>query len=84
MEILISDGSGENKIPNGFLAILPSDTKILSLKYDNHVLKINFSKELMDVKAEYEEKMIEAVVYTLTSISEVEKVIFCTKNAIAQ
>jgi germination protein M len=75
IEILISDGSGENKIPNGFLSILPSDTKILSLKYDNHVLKINFSKELMDVKAEHEEKMVEAIVYTLTSITEVEKVI---------
>lgn len=75
LEVLISDGAGENKIPNGFLSILPSETKILSLKYDNHLLKVNLSKELMDVKAEYEEKMVEAIVYTLTSIPEVEKII---------
>lgn len=76
LEVLIRDGAGESKIPNGFKAVIPTDTKILSLNYTDGLLKVNFSKELLeDVKKEEEEKIIEAIVYTVTSIEEVEKVI---------
>lgn len=76
LEILIKDGVGESKIPSGFTAILPSDTKIISMNYQESVLKVNFSKELLqEVKASDEEKMIEAIVYTLTTIPEVKQVI---------
>lgn len=75
MEILIKGGAGESKIPSGFKSIIPSDTKILSLKYENNLLKINLSKELLDIAEELEEKMVEAIVYTLTSIEEIENII---------
>ncbi len=76
LEVLIKDGAGESKIPNGFKAVIPTDTKILSLNYADGLLKVNFSKELLeDVKKEEEEKIIESIVYTVTSIDEVEKVI---------
>ncbi|MCI8545469.1 MAG: GerMN domain-containing protein [Bacilli bacterium] len=76
LEVLIRDGAGESKIPNGFKAVIPTDTKILSLNYTDGLLKVNFSKELLeDVKKEEEEKIIEAIVYTVTSIEEVGKVI---------
>ncbi len=75
LEILINGGEGESKIPNGFKGILPSETKINTIEYDNNVLKVDFSSELLDVKAELEEKVIEAIVYTLTSIDEVEQII---------
>lgn len=75
MEILIKDGSGESKIPNGFKSLIPSDTKILSIKYEDGVLKLNLSKELLDVSEEREEKIVEAIVYTLTSIEGIDKVI---------
>ncbi len=76
LEVLIKDGAGESKIPNGFKAVIPSDTKILSLDYKDNLLKINFSKELLEeVKAKEEEKIIEAIVYTVTSIPEVKQVI---------
>lgn len=75
MEVLIKDGIGENKVPNGFKAVLPSETKILSLKYDQGLIKINFSKELLDVSQDMEEKMIEAIVYTLTNIENVDNII---------
>lgn len=76
LEILIKDGAGESKIPSGFVSVLPSDTKILSLNYSEGLLKVNFSKELLeDVKAEEEEKIIEAIVYTVTSISDIKQVI---------
>lgn len=75
MEILIKGGTLQDKIPSGFNSILPSDTKILSLKYEDNLLKINLSKELLDVSEELEEKMIEAIVYTLTSIEEIHNII---------
>jgi len=75
LEILIKDGVGESKIPNGFKSLIPSDTKILSIKYEDGVLKLNLSQELLDVTEEKEEKVIEAIVYTLTTINKVEKII---------
>ena len=75
VEVLISGGEGENKIPNGFKSILPSETKILSVKYEDNLIKIDFSKDLLNISKELEEKMIEALVYTITSVDEVEKVI---------
>lgn len=75
LNILIKDSSGESKVPNGFKSIIPSNTEIKSLELINDIIKVNFSKELLDVNEEYEEKVIEAIVYTLTSIDGVNKVI---------
>ena len=75
LNILIKDSSGESKVPNGFKSIIPSNTEIKSLELVNDIIKVNFSKELLDVNEEYEEKVIEAIVYTLTSIEGVNKVI---------
>lgn len=75
VEVLIKGGIGEDKIPNGFQPFLPSETKILSLKYDNGVIKLNFSKEVLEISQELEEKMVEAITYTLTSIEEVKDIV---------
>lgn len=71
---LITGSSGESKIPNGFRGILPSETKILTVEYKDDVLKVNLSSDLLDVKEEMEEKLIEAIVYNLTSIDGVNKI----------
>lgn len=75
LEVLINDGKNESKIPNGFRGIIPGDTKINSLTYDNNLIKVDFSKELLNVQKKYESKIVEAIVYTLTSINGVDKVI---------
>ena len=75
LEALIIEGSGESKIPNGFKSIIPSNTQILSIKYENDVLKVDFSDSLLEVSKDKEEKVIEAIVYTLTSIKGVDRVI---------
>lgn len=75
LEILIKDGKGESKIPNGFKSIISSETKIKSLTYNEGLIKVDFSSELLDTNKETEEKIIEAIVYTLTSIEGVDKVI---------
>lgn len=72
---LIEGSSLEDKIPSGFKSIINSETKILSLKYNEGLIKVDFSKELMDTNIELEEKTIEAIVFTLTSIEDVKSVI---------
>lgn len=75
LEALIIDGTKQDNIPNGFKSVIPSNTKILSLTYNENVIKVDFSSELMNTSIENEEKIIEAIVYTLTSIEGVDYVI---------
>lgn len=72
---LIKNEKYENKIPSGFRSIIPNSTKILNLSYNEGVIKVDFSSDLMDTNKESEEKIIEAIVYTLTSIQDVKYVI---------
>ena len=75
LEILIKDGKGESKIPNGFRSIIPSNTEIKSIIFNESVLKIDFNENLLDVPKEQEEKVLESIIYTMTSIKEIEKVL---------
>ena len=72
---LIIDSDMQDKIPSGFKSIIPSGTNILDLSYDKNVIKINFSNDLMNTNKDNEQRIIEAIVYTLTSIDEVDFVI---------
>lgn len=82
LETLIIGSGSENKIPSGFKAILPSDTKILSIKYEKNLIKVDFSKDLLDVEKDNEEKIVETIVYTLTTIEEVKNVIIYVEGDI--
>ena len=74
LETLVIGSKKSEYIPNGFKAIIPKNTKINSLQLENNLLKVDFSKKLLDISLENEEKMIEAIVYSLTSIDGVKKV----------
>ena len=82
LEALIIDSSKQDSIPNGFKSVIPSNTKVLSLTYNKNIIKVDFSSELMNTNIENEEKIIEAIVYTLTSIEEVEYVIIYVEGEI--
>ena len=75
LESLVIDGNKQDSIPSGFKAIIPSNTTIRSLTYDNKLIKVDFTKELMNTSLENEEKIIEAIIYTLTSLDNVDYVI---------
>lgn len=74
IEVMIIDGKYQNRIPNGFSAILPVDTKILDYKIDNDTVILNFNSSLFDVKSEYEEKIVESIIYTVTSIDGIKNI----------
>ena len=79
---LIQGEKYEDKIPNGFQSVIPADTKILNTYFKDCVFKIDFSEELLDTTEENEQKVIEAIVYTLTSIDEIKFVIIYVKGEI--
>ena len=82
IQTMINGSSNEDRIPNGFRNIIPSDTKILSIKQENNIIKIDFSKELLDIDKELEEKMISSIVYTLTSIDGIDGIIIYVEGNI--
>lgn len=74
-------GQSDN-VPNGFSPIIPPNTEILSLSYNNGLIKVDFSSDILEIDEKLEEKMIEAIVYSLTSIDGVDNVIIYVNGEI--
>ena len=79
---VLTIGGMDSKIPSGFSAIIPPNTEVLNLSYENGIIKVDFSKDLLDVSENLEEKMVESIVYTLTSIDKVDGVIIYVEGDI--
>ncbi|HPF83087.1 MAG TPA: GerMN domain-containing protein [Bacilli bacterium] len=80
--ILIKDGSGESRIPNGFKSVISSNTVINSITLTDDVMKIDLTKDFLETTKEMEDKVIESIIYTLTSIEGVNKVIIFSDGQI--
>lgn len=74
IDALTIGGKKENVIPNGFRSIIPSGTKVIDIEPEDGVLVINFSKDILDIDKKYEDKMIESLTYTLTSINGIDSI----------
>lgn len=74
IETLTKDSKKSSYIKDGFSSIIPKNTKLLDLSIDNNIVTLNFSKELLDVSIDEEEKMIEAITYSLLEISDIKKI----------
>ncbi len=59
-------------IQKGFRAIIPEGTKLVSSDIKDGIVTLDFSKEFLSVDIKYEEKMIEAIIYTLTTLKDVK------------
>lgn len=70
---LVIDGINKNKIPSSFKAIIPKNTTIDKVKVDNEHILVSFSEDILK-EENNKEKMIECIVYTLTSIPNIKYV----------
>lgn len=77
---LTINSNNEIYIPYGFSAIIPKNTKLNDLSLENGLLKLNFSKEFLNIDLNDEEKMLESLVYTLTSLKEVKEIMIFVDN----
>ncbi len=71
IELLIIGGKYEEKIPNGFKAILPSDLKVNSVNIKDSDITIDLSKDFYDLSSKDDMKAIEALTFNLTSIDDI-------------
>lgn len=71
IKYLTIDSEEESYLLDGFKAIIPPKTKLLSLKINKDIVTLNFSKELLKISAENEEKLISALIYSITSIDNI-------------
>lgn len=62
------------KIPAGLSGVLPDNTSVLNVEIKDEIATINFSKELQNVEESLEERMIEAIIYSVTALPEIDGV----------
>ena len=65
---------GNDNLPGGFSSVIPKNTKLLDYSLDKDLLKVNFSKELLNVSLKNEERMIQCIIYSLTTLDNVNKI----------
>ena len=74
IESLTIGSNKSNYIREGFKAVIPENTKVLDIKLEDSILTINFSKEILNVSVDNEEKMLEAIIYSLSEIKDIKKI----------
>ncbi len=80
IESLTIDSNNSVYLPSGFEAVIPKNTKLKDLSLNNKILKLEFSKEFLSVDLENEEKMYEAIIYSLTEFNEVDGIMIFVDN----
>ncbi len=72
----------QNKnLPSGFTGIIPEKTKLLDINLKDKILTLKFSEELLTINTDLEERMIESLVYSLTSLDGVEGITILVNDA---
>ena len=67
LETMVEENNKNALLPSYFNPILPENTKVLDVIVEDSLVKVYFSKELLNITEEQSEKMIEAIVYTITN-----------------
>ena len=81
---LIINSQSSKYNPSGFKAIIPEGTKILSISLSENILKINFNEKFLNIDKNNEEKALEALIYSLTEISDIKGIMIFVNNNILE
>ncbi|NYV64407.1 GerMN domain-containing protein [Bacillus sp. Gen3] len=74
LEYLVSDGPGQDLIPNGFRTVLPANTNISVNVEKDGTAVVDFSKEFKNYDKADEEKILQSITWTLTQFDSIDKV----------
>lgn len=74
IEYMTINGKYQNLIPNGFKAIIPNDTEVLGSDLKDGNFKVNFNKNILEIDKTNEMKLIEALTYSLTSLTDIKSI----------
>lgn len=73
LEYLVVNGPVQDMLPNDFRAVLPADTS-MTVNVKDGTATVDFSNEFATYNKEDEEKILEAVTWTLTQFESIDKV----------
>lgn len=65
----------KEKLPAGLKGIIPKDCQILNISIKDDIATLNFSNGLFNTDISLEERLIEAIVYSVTALSDINKVV---------
>ncbi len=74
--------NGNSKFPDGLSAIIPENTKVLSINYDEEYVSIDFSKNLLKIDENLKERMVEAIVYSIMDLGKIKGVIISVNDEV--
>lgn len=80
IQYLTIGSNNSNYIKEGFYPIIPKNTRLLSMDLIEDLVKLNFSDEFLNVAQNEEENMISAIIYSITSLSNIKKVSIYINN----
>lgn len=63
-----------SRVPTGLSGIIPSTTKLNNIEINDKIVMLDFSSDLLNVNKEFEERVIEAITYSLINIDGIEGV----------
>lgn len=81
IEALTMESKKQDYISEHFSSVIPENTKLLDASLEDGLLKIDFSKEFLNTTKDMEEMMIEAIVYTLTEIDGVDRIMIFVEGS---
>ncbi len=82
INLLTSNSTSHINLPQGFITTIPSNTKLLSYELQEGLLKLNFSKELLNVTDT--EKLIESLIFSLCELDNVQKIQIYVENKLLE
>lgn len=74
LEYLVAGGPLTEILPDGFRAVIPQDT-VVDVKLEDGTITADFSKEFGTYNPEDEEKILQAITWTLTQFDNVNNVV---------
>ncbi len=72
-------GSG-NIFPDNLYGVIPKNTKLNDIFIEEDVVTLDFSKELLNVDTNKSNALIESIVYSVTELDNINKVIITVEN----
>ena len=81
IDSLTIGGSKSNYLKKDMEELIPLGTKVYDVSLSDGILKINFSKEFYNVSERLEEKVVEALVYSLTNLNDVKGIMIFVEGS---
>ena len=72
-------GSG-NIFPDNLYGVIPKNTKLNDVTIEEDTARLDFSKELLNVDSDKSNSLIESIVYSITELDNINKVIITVNN----